>query len=114
MNSCSCGLIEIDELQEFNFGPYSGKIKEKWFQDWRSGIELPGTEPYEDFIMRCLTGINKALSLPGLILIIAHGGVYWSIELATQIRLKKSLPNCKPAFHLPPQHENGKWEISLI
>lgn len=108
-----CNLIEMEELQEFNLGPHAGKVKEKWFHDWRSGTQLADTETYSDFIDRSLKGVNKALSLPGLVLIIAHGGVYWSIEHATQTRLEKDIPNCMPVFHSPPQNENEKWKISL-
>lgn len=110
----NCPLIEIEELSEFNLGPYTGRVKEQWFKDWRSGKKLEGTELYEDFIERSLVGVNKALSLPGLVLIIAHGGVYWSIKYALQIDLEKDLPNCEAVFHCPLPDEQEKWEIISV
>jgi broad specificity phosphatase PhoE len=110
----NCRLVEIEELQEFSLGPHEGRIKGKWFQDWRSGLELSGAESYVNFIGRCLVGINKALELPGLVLIIAHGGVYWAIEQVIQASIEGGLQNCIPVFYKPPTDESKKWEISTF
>lgn len=104
-------LIEIEELCEFNLGPYQGKVKEQWFKDWRHGATLPETEQYQDFMNRAFQGITKALSFPGPVLIVAHGGVYWAIEQFVQTG-KKEIPNCIPAFYEPVSH--GKWKFSLL
>jgi len=109
-----CTLVEIEELREFNLGPHSGKIKEEWFQEWRSGKELDGAELYDAFIDRCLTGINCALQMQGPVLIVAHGGVYWSVQKAIEFSLEKGLPNCIPIFHCPLQNGTGRWNVSAV
>lgn len=107
----NCNLVELEELREFDLGPYEGKIKEKWFQDWRAGVEIPKTESFANFIKRALAGINKALCLPGPVLIVAHGGVYWAIEQTLQVFAEGGLQNCIPVFHEPPMNEHEKWQV---
>ncbi len=107
-----CKLVEIEELREFNLGPYEGRIKGDWFQDWKTGMELPQTEFYVNFMNRALVGINKALSFSGPVLIVAHGGVYWAIEQALQVIAKEGIQNCVPVFHKPTINE--KWQIQEV
>ncbi len=109
-----CPLIPVEELMEFNLGPFSGKIIENWFDEWRAGKAFNGTELYSDFIERALIGVNKALKSQGPILIVAHGGIYWAIEHAIQNRLNPDLPNCVPAFHTPPKNLGEPWTVSLL
>ena len=61
---------------------------------------LPETERYEDFIDRALQGIAEALTIPGPVLIVAHGGVYWALQQLVQSG-KKEIPNCTPLFYAP-------------
>lgn len=110
----NCEMVVIEELHEFNLGTYAGQIIGAWFDDWMKGAPLPGGELYADFRERCAIGVNKALNRKGLTLIIAHGGVFWSIEHALNTRLNQDLPNCVPAFHIPPVSENESWKISLV
>jgi len=107
----NCNLIEIEELKECNLGPYEGQIFGKWFQDWKAGMELQATESYTNFISRALVGINKALYLPGPVLIVAHGGVYWAIEQTLQVCIEGGLHNCIPVFHEPPNNKYAKWQV---
>lgn len=109
-----CTMVEIAELGEFDLGQYAGKLKGPWLREWRSGAELEGAESYQRFLERSLRGINLALSMPGMVLIVAHGGVYWSIEHALQITLEKSLGNCMALYHRPPKQANETWTISFI
>lgn len=104
-------LIEIEDLREFYLGPYQGKIKEAWFNDWRQGIALPETECYIDFMNRASRGITEALSFPGPVLVVAHGGVYWALEQFTQSG-DKEIPNCSPAFYEPLP--NGRWKRRFL
>lgn len=110
----NCKLLEIGELREFNLGPYEGRIKADWFQDWKAGMELPETESHANFINRALVGINKALSSSGPVLIIAHGGVYWAIEQALQVVSENGIQNCVPIFHKPPINKHEKWQIQEV
>lgn len=107
----SVPLIEVENLREFDLGPYQGTIKEQWFQDWRKGHILPGTESYEGFIDRALRGIAEALTAIGPVLIVAHGGVYWALEQLVQSG-KKEIPNCTPLFCTPLTE--GRWKSIFI
>lgn len=111
-------LVEIQELRECNWGVYEGKTKinAEWRQAWKNGMKIEGAETYPDFLMRSNTAIGQALSHPGPVLIISHGGVYWSI-LET-LRLKQSalerLYNCDVIKVSPPSRETNPWTISLL
>jgi broad specificity phosphatase PhoE len=109
-----CQMVAIDELQEFNLGNCGGQIIGQWFEDWRLGEKLPNGELYSEFQERSIRGVNKALDRPGITLIVAHGGTFWSIEQALRLTLNEDLPNCIPAFYQPPGTTNEKWTISLL
>ncbi len=104
-----CKMHEIEELQEFHLGPYEGKSKDSWFEEWRAGARIEGAESHAGFLSRCLRGLNKALSLPGPVLIVSHGGVYWAVERAIGLPDEGGLPNCAPVYHKPPVSSEGKW-----
>lgn len=110
----NCESVAIEELKEFNLGSYAGKIINTWFQDWINGSSLPNGELYKEFHHRCILGINKAIDRSNSTLIIAHGGVFWSIESALQLKLGQDLPNCAPTLLKPPIKPNTTWSISLI
>lgn len=60
------------------------------------------------FIDRVRSGINEALSLPGPLLIVAHGGVHWALCCLMGIELHEwTIDNCGIVhFSVGPQ---GKW-----
>jgi probable phosphoglycerate mutase len=75
-----CDFLVIDELKECRLGADEGRDGGDWFTDWREGRYLPeGAEVYEDFLLRALGGVNKALEAQGPVLVVAHGGVFWSV-----------------------------------
>lgn len=91
----------IDELQEACFGEMEGVIAGDWFVDWFEGITPKGAEPYEEFLARGLIGLNKALEFPGPVLVVAHGGIYWSIQKYAQLGEERIIKNCDPIYHEP-------------
>lgn len=107
-----CKLVEIEELREFNLGPYEGKIKDDWFQDWRAGVQLPETESYENFINRALVGINKALSASGPILIVAHGAFIGPLSKRYSLSQKEECKIVCPFFIDLPliDRKNGRFK----
>ncbi|MFM2042598.1 MAG: hypothetical protein RLY86_1174 [Pseudomonadota bacterium] len=121
----SLGLdpIVVPDLREANWGPLEGQLRDHRFDAWRTdGLTPPGAERYADFIARALSGINTALALPagpatgkareageGPILIVAHGGVYWSVLAHSGLRRDSGLPNCRPILHEPPAETGHPW-----
>jgi probable phosphoglycerate mutase len=106
-------IVVIEDLAECGFGPYEGQQAHDWFPDWRRGITPPGVEPYRDFLERSLKAVNAALDHPGPVLIVAHGGVYWSIQI--QARLPQStIPNAQAIHHAPPARPEDRWKSQLL
>lgn len=107
--SLHCPLVAIEELKEFNLGSYAGTTIGTWFDDWMNdSLILPKGETFKEFVTRSLLGVNKALSHKGPVLIVAHGGTYWSIQRAIQLLDLPDLPNCILASFSPPK-ENTHW-----
>ena len=106
----------IDELQEASFGEFEGVIAGSWFSDWFEGVTPKGAEPYEEFLQRGLVGLNKALEFPGPVLVVAHGGIYWSIQRFAELNEGRIIKNCDPIYHEPRTHPDNKltWHTTKL
>lgn len=105
----------IDELIECSWGEREGDVKAAWFENWKKGIEVPkGAETYPEFLDRALGAINKALSNPGPVLIVAHGGIYWAVQVHATRNTDQALPNATIVKHTPPSERHPWWSTSNI
>jgi len=104
----------IDDLRECGFGVREGETYGAWYEAWRGGMTPEGAEPYRDFLARALKGVNRALAAEaGPVLIVAHGGVYWSIREHARFE-HEAIANCQTLFHEPPRPDRPWWERSVI
>lgn len=107
----NCPLEVVEDLRECSWGDCEGGSKGAWFQDWKSGTSNPpGAEPYGLFLERALSGLNTALCHPGPVLIVAHGGVYWSVQKYAALGAEFDLPNATPVRHEPPRDGFPWWQ----
>jgi probable phosphoglycerate mutase len=106
-------LTPVDELREFDVGPFEGVSDCGWVGEWRAGQEVPGVESFAKFRARIQRGIARALDLPGPVLIVAHGGVFWALESLTRLPGQSRLPNASLARFEPPSVADGSWLISI-
>lgn len=83
-----------------------------WLDEWMNGSLIPEGESFEEFVRRTLVGVNKALAQRAPILIVAHGGTYWSIQNAVQLPDLPDPSNCVLASFSPPKSVGGKWSCS--
>jgi len=105
----------VEELAECSWGTKEGETKSTWFSDWKNEREIPsGAEHYSSFLIRALAGINKALEYPGPVLVVAHGGVYWTIQKHTGLGEESDLPNAIPVFHEPIGRKSTLWSASPV
>ncbi|MEM7172067.1 MAG: histidine phosphatase family protein [Pseudomonadota bacterium] len=102
-------LQVIDDLKESNWGDREGLPKDGWFEDWLGGAVPNGAESLESFLQRALGGLNLALSAPGPVLIVAHGGTYWAVERFAPFHRAWDLPNACPVQHIPPSKGAPEW-----
>ena len=110
--SKSTSTTIIENLKECSWGIMEGQPKGdgSWVHNWRNDFPIKNAELFSIFTKRVIAGLNQALKLPGPVLIIAHGGVYWAIQQALQLPFI-DLANCTPVYHQPPERRNHPWLI---
>lgn len=96
-------LVVIDDLAECGLGALEGEHVPfaTWFPRWRAGGWPEGAETYDGFLARALRGVAAALAHPGPVLIVAHGGVYWSVQRALGLEEGAVIANAAPILHTP-------------
>ena len=59
--------------------------------------------------------VNQALGHPGPVLIVGHGGVYWSLQRHGGFDTEgTSLPNAVPVWHQPPTTNDPSWQTQIL
>jgi probable phosphoglycerate mutase len=104
-------IFEIADLIECCWGENEGQIKGAWTEEWIAGAVIPGAESYDNFLLRAVSGINECLSKNGPVLIVSHGGVFWSIQKFAQLGLRYDLKNCVPVLLRAPTATNLPWGL---
>ena len=97
----SCNVVVVEELREC-----SGS-------EWLKMVANEPCKHVQAFMKRVLAGINKALSFPGPVLIISHGGVHWA--LCHQIDVtghEKKIGNCVPVHFSYTQQ--SAWDAARL
>jgi probable phosphoglycerate mutase len=90
-------------LIEASFGSHEGGPMGTWYEDWVNGrYQPPGGESFATVQARATMAANRALALPGPVLIIGHGGLFRGLRaemgLAATVRTANGVPMfCKPA-----------------
>ena len=108
-------LVVVEDLQECDFGVNEGAAPGRWYREWFNGATPAGAEAYEDFLLRALGGVNRALGHPGPVLIVGHGGVYWSLQRHGGFETEgTSLPNAVPVWHQPPTTNEPGWRTQIL
>ena len=96
-----CSLMIVEELREC-----SGT-------EWLKMVADKPCKHVQAFMNRVLAGINKALSFPGPVLIVSHGGVHWA--LCHQIDVtghEKMIGNCVPVHFAYTQQ--SAWKVARL
>jgi probable phosphoglycerate mutase len=109
-------IVLIDDLKECGFGIYEGQPSDgAWRNEWRKGARLPGVEAFEDYVARIVGGINQALTHPGPVLVVGHGGNFWAIERFAVKHAGIRVPNCA-LFRLDPplEADDPVWSSTLL
>ena len=107
-------MLEIAELAECGWGVREGQPKGAWVDEWMQGTTPVGAEDFQAFLARALAGINRALTQPGPVLIVSHGGVYWAVQKYGRLGAFSALSNCVPLLHQPPIVEGEPWSAEPL
>ena len=108
-------IIKSNEFSGCNWGAFAGKKPSlTWYQAWVGGSQNPGGESYEQLKTRIIEGLKKALMIPGLPLILGHGGGYSIIQKELSLPNIGHIPTCRPIFHSPPAQKGLWWSSKIV
>ena len=95
--------VSLDEgLREVSFGVQEGQPMGDWFSDWVDGHFTPQDgEPFADLRERGVAAANRALALPGPVLVVAHGALFRGLRGAMGLDPQFRTPNAQPVFCTP-------------
>jgi probable phosphoglycerate mutase len=97
------------ELHEARFGAQEGKVMGAWYDDWVDGTYTPeGGESFAALRIRIIPAVNRALALPGPVLIVAHGGMFRAVRAAMGLSGKVRTENGAALFCEP----GSPWRVT--
>ncbi len=115
VNTRAAPLVIIDDLKECGFGVYEGQdAGGSWREGWRNGDSIPGGESLADYAARLLRGFNAALTQPGPVLIVGHGGSVWPLERFAGIATGLRIANCALFRFDPPSSDDAPWTYTTL
>jgi probable phosphoglycerate mutase len=99
-------VVVIEELKEWFLGEWE---RRSWHElDFRVG-NPPGGENNEEFAERVAKGLSLALTHPGPVLIVAHGGVWHRVARHLMLPYGE-IDNCQ-LKHLHRTHKDDVWNL---
>lgn len=102
-----------DGLREVEFGEQEGKPMGDWYDDWIAGTYTPdGAETFMGLYERTVAAVNRALSLPEPVLVVAHGGLFRALRLAFGHKPNVRTPNALPIRCAPPARGETIWTVT--
>jgi broad specificity phosphatase PhoE len=107
--------VTIDpDLREVSWGVHEGKPLNDWFHDWIAGHATPeGAESFDALRRRTVAGLNRAMSQPPAVLVVAHGGVFRAIRSAMNLEMMGRTRNCVPMWCEPPGASGQGWSLAI-
>ena len=105
--------VSLDEdLAEVNFGEQEGLPMGDWYDDWIAASYTPiGAETFQQLRDRAAAAVNRALTRPGPVLVVAHGALFRALRLEMGLEANVRTPNALPLHLLPPAHGGTAWDI---
>ena len=107
--------VAIDDgLREVSFGVKEGQPMAGWFPHWIDGDFTPqGAETFAALGRRAVAAINRAVTLPGPVLVVSHGALFRSVRAAMGLEPNVRWPNAAPTFCEPPPPGGGAWTLTV-
>jgi probable phosphoglycerate mutase len=95
--------VEIDEgLREVAFGVQEGQPMSQWFNDWVVGVFTPeGAESFASLRARAVAAVNRALTRPAPVLLVAHGALFRALRAEMGLEPNVRTANAMPLFCEP-------------
>ena len=100
-----------DALVEASFGAQEGRQMGPWYDSWVSGHDTPeGGEAFCDLQSRVVPAVNRALLLPGPVLIVGHGAMFRAVRAAMGLSALVRTDNGVPLYCRP----GDPWELTAV
>jgi probable phosphoglycerate mutase len=95
--------VRIDrDLREVAFGVQEGQKMTDWFADWIEGRFTPeGAETFAGLQRRAVGAIDRAVTLPPVVLVVAHGALFRALRAAMGLEINVRTRNAVPMFCEP-------------
>jgi probable phosphoglycerate mutase len=101
------------DLRETAFGVKEGQPMSDWFHDWVAERSTPqGAETFSGLRLRAVAAVDRALALPPLVLIVAHGALFRSLRSAMGLSPGVRLMNAIPMLCEPPPQGGELWTLT--
>ena len=106
--------VQIDEgLREVAFGVMEGHPMGEWFQPWVDGLLTPdGAESFPALTTRAVAAINRCITRPPTVLVVAHGALFRAIRGAMGHEPNVRTRNAVPIWCEPPANGKREWGIT--
>lgn len=97
--------VEVEaDLREVAFGAQEGQPMTEWFTDWVAGLYTPpDAESFFALRTRAVAAINRALTRPAPVLVVAHGALFRALRAEMGLEPNVRTPNAVPLFCEPGQ-----------
>ncbi|HWX48850.1 MAG TPA: histidine phosphatase family protein [Roseomonas sp.] len=108
--------VQIHEaLREVAFGVQEGQPMAEWFDDWVEGRFTPeGGESFAQLRARTAAAINHCLTLPGPVLVVAHGALWRAFRADAGLPPNVRTPNALPMWVMPPLPGETAWRFEPL
>jgi broad specificity phosphatase PhoE len=102
-----------DDLREVNFGEQEGQPMGDWYDDWIAGTYTPErAESFPALLARAVSAVNRALSRPAPVLVVAHGALFRALRLSFGLEPNVRTPNALPVRCEPPAEGGDAWTLT--
>ena len=105
--------VEVEpELHEVSFGVQEGQPMAAWFDDWISGTVTPeGAETFVALRERASAAVNRALTRPSPVLVVAHGAVFRALRAEMGLPPNVRMANAQPTLCTPGEGPGEPWRL---
>ena len=96
------------DLREVGFGEQEGQPSAPWFDDWIAGeMTPPGAETFVGLRIRAAASLNRALTRPPMVLVVAHGAWFRALRAELGLTPNVRTGNAEPMRCIP----GDTWRI---
>jgi broad specificity phosphatase PhoE len=106
--------VSVDpDLREASYGVKEGLTMDGWFPQWVTGEFTPeGAESFAALTDRSVTVLNRSLTNPPVVLVVAHGAVFRAVRGAMGHEPNVRTRNAVPVWCEPPAAGSSRWGIT--